>query len=77
MTIVRQRLLDIFARWGFSVVTGPEIEDDYHNFTALNLPKNHPARAMQDTFYFPGGRLLRTQTSPVQIRTMKQHPPPN
>lgn len=76
VTIVRQRLLDIFGRWGFSVVTGPEIEDDYHNFTALNLPENHPARAMQDTFYFPGGRLLRTQTSPVQIRTMKQHSPP-
>ena len=64
------RVVEIFRRAGFSVRSGPEIEDDFHNFTALNIPDNHPARAMHDTFYFPGGRLLRTHTSPVQIRSM-------
>jgi phenylalanyl-tRNA synthetase alpha chain len=73
---VMDELAEIFADMGFSVATGPEIEDDWHNFTALNMPESHPARAMHDTFYFPdegpeGGRmLLRTHTSPVQVRTM-------
>tara|TARA_R110000868_G_scaffold58131_12_gene179599 strand:- start:1623 stop:2636 length:1014 start_codon:yes stop_codon:yes gene_type:complete len=61
----------IFTRMGFVFMEGPEIEDDYHNFEALNIPSLHPARAMQDTFYFPGGMLLRTHMSPVQIRSMK------
>ena len=75
---VMDELAEIFADLGFSVATGPEIEDDWHNFTALNMPESHPARAMHDTFYFPDadaeGRsmLLRTHTSPVQIRTMLQ-----
>ncbi|MBT8096163.1 MAG: phenylalanine--tRNA ligase subunit alpha [Woeseia sp.] len=64
------RIESIFCNAGFGVRSGPEIEDDFHNFTALNIPENHPARAMHDTFYFPGGRLLRTHTSPVQIRSM-------
>lgn len=64
------RIEAIFGNAGFEVRTGPEIEDDFHNFTALNIPENHPARAMHDTFYFPGGKLLRTHTSPVQIRSM-------
>ena len=73
---VMDELAEIFADMGFAVSTGPEIEDDWHNFTALNMPETHPARAMHDTFYFPdedeAGRkmLLRTHTSPVQIRTM-------
>jgi phenylalanyl-tRNA synthetase alpha chain len=65
-----QRIEKIFRDAGFGIRTGPEIEDDFHNFTALNIPDNHPARAMHDTFYFPGGKLLRTHTSPVQIRSM-------
>lgn len=64
------RIERIFRDAGFGVRSGPEIEDDFHNFTALNIPQNHPARAMHDTFYFPGGNLLRTHTSPVQIRSM-------
>ncbi len=64
------RIEEIFLKAGFGVRTGPEIEDDFHNFTALNIPDNHPARAMHDTFYFPGGKMLRTHTSPVQIRSM-------
>ena len=64
------RIERIFREAGFGVRTGPEIGDDFHNFTALNIPENHPARAMHDTFYFPGGKLLRTHTSPVQIRSM-------
>ena len=64
------RIEAIFRDAGFGIRTGPEIEDDFHNFTALNIPENHPARAMHDTFYFPGGNLLRTHTSPVQIRSM-------
>lgn len=64
------RIEKIFRHAGFGVRSGPEIEDDFHNFTALNIPENHPARAMHDTFYFPGGNLLRTHTSPVQIRCM-------
>lgn len=78
---VMDELAEIFADLGFSVATGPEIEDDWHNFTALNIPETHPARAMHDTFYFPDdetGRkmLLRTHTSPVQIRTMMSATPP-
>ena len=64
------RIEKIFRNAGFGVRSGPEIEDDFHNFTALNIPDNHPARAMHDTFYFPNGKLLRTHTSPVQIRSM-------
>jgi phenylalanyl-tRNA synthetase alpha chain len=62
---------DIFRRLGFQIASGPEVEDDYHNFEALNMPENHPARDMQDTFYFSKGILLRTHTSPVQIRVME------
>ena len=63
----------IFHNSGFRVEDGPEIEDEYHNFTALNIPENHPARAMHDTFYFNANYLLRTQTSPIQIRSMETH----
>jgi len=80
---VMDELAEIFADLGFAVASGPEIEDDWHNFSALNIPDTHPARAMHDTFYFPeplGGdgtrMLLRTHTSPVQIRTMTANPPP-
>ena len=62
--------VEILAGLGFSVALGPEIEDDFHNFEALNIPASHPARDMQDTFYFPDGHLLRTHTSPVQVRSM-------
>ncbi len=70
------RILGIFNQLGFAVETGPEVEDDYYNFGALNFPEHHPARAMHDTFYLPNGDLLRTHTSPVQIRTMKASRPP-
>lgn len=70
------RIQDIFAQLGFEVAEGPEVEDDYHNFEALNIPAHHPARAMHDTFYFDAGRLLRTHTSPVQVRVMEQSGPP-
>jgi len=80
---VMDELAEIFADLGFAVATGPEIEDDWHNFTALNIPETHPARAMHDTFYFPDDKavdgkkmLLRTHTSPVQIRTMTSQKPP-
>jgi len=76
VTRTLQRIEELFANAGFSVEEGPEVEDDYHNFEALNIPAHHPARAMHDTFYFPDGRLLRTHTSPVQIRVMEQSPPP-
>jgi phenylalanyl-tRNA synthetase alpha chain len=76
VTLTRLRIERIFTQAGFQVATGPEVEDDFHNFEALNIPKNHPARAMHDTFYFPDGRLLRTHTSPVQIRTMRAQKPP-
>lgn len=69
-------LRNIFTQMGFIIMDGPEIEDDYHNFTALNVPPLHPARAMQDTFYFADQLLLRSQMSPVQIHTMKKMPPP-
>jgi phenylalanyl-tRNA synthetase alpha chain len=70
VTRAMARIEKIFQNAGFGIRTGPEIEDDFHNFTALNIPDDHPARAMHDTFYFPGGKLLRTHTSPVQIRSM-------
>ncbi len=70
------RIADIFERLGYQRAEGPEIEDDWHNFEALNFPPNHPARTMHDTFYFPDGRLLRTHTSPVQIRALKDRQPP-
>ncbi|MCY4221400.1 MAG: phenylalanine--tRNA ligase subunit alpha [Thiotrichales bacterium] len=76
VTRTLERISSLFRAIGFEVVEGPEIEDDYHNFEALNIPAHHPARAMQDTFYFPDGRLLRTHTSPVQIRVMQSCPPP-
>jgi phenylalanyl-tRNA synthetase alpha chain len=70
VTRARLRIETLFRRAGFDVASGPEIEDDFHNFAALNIPANHPARALHDTFYFPDGRLLRTHTSPVQIRAL-------
>lgn len=70
VTLTLQRIVRIFSAAGFTVQEGPEIEDDFHNFTALNIPADHPARAMHDTFYLADGRLLRTHTSPVQIRAM-------
>ncbi|MDZ7841315.1 MAG: phenylalanine--tRNA ligase subunit alpha [Gammaproteobacteria bacterium] len=76
ITQTMDRLTDIFSRLGFEVADGPEVEDDFHNFEALNIPPDHPARAMHDTFYFPDGRLLRTHTSPVQIRHMVENDPP-
>ena len=77
ITQTRERIERLFVHNGFEVVHGPEIEDDYHNFEALNVPPDHPARAMQDTFYVDGARLLlRTHTSPVQIRTMESRQPP-
>ena len=76
LTILYQEIMDVFIEMGFSVVFGPEIETEYYNFTALNTPPDHPARDLQDTFYLTDGRLLRTQTSPVQIRTLETHKPP-
>jgi phenylalanyl-tRNA synthetase alpha chain len=70
VTRTMARIESIFRDAGFGIRSGPEIEDDFHNFTALNFPEDHPARAMHDTFFFPGGKLLRTHTSPVQIRSM-------
>jgi len=76
VTRTLERIEDFFTGIGFEVAEGPEIEDDFHNFEALNIPAHHPARAMQDTFYFGDGRVLRTHTSPVQIRVMQATPPP-
>jgi len=76
VTRTLQRIEDYFGRLGFEIATGPEIESDYHNFTALNIPDNHPARAMHDTFYVDEHTLLRTHTSPVQIRFMEGKQPP-
>ena len=73
---VEDEIIEVFAGLGFSVVEGPEIETDYNNFEALNFPPDHPARDMQDTFFLPGDFLLRTHTSPVQIRTMQAQRPP-
>ena len=80
VSIVRQQIVDIFRKVGYDVAEGPEIEDDYHVFEALNFPPNHPAREMQDTFFVSNGHLnpllLRTHTSSVQVRTMETHPLP-
>jgi phenylalanyl-tRNA synthetase alpha chain len=76
VTRTRLRIETLFRRAGFDVAAGPEIEDDFHNFGALNIPADHPARAMHDTFYFPDGRLLRTHTSPVQIRALLERGAP-
>jgi phenylalanyl-tRNA synthetase alpha chain len=76
VTHTRRELERIFREMGFTVETGPEVEDDFHNFEALNLPPGHPARDETDTFYLDGGLLLRTHTSPVQIRTMRERQPP-
>lgn len=76
ITRTSERIAEIFARMGYELADGPEIEDDWHNFEALNFSPHHPARAMHDTFYFPDGRLLRTHTSPVQVRYMHERQPP-
>lgn len=76
VTLVVDEVSEIFAGLGFQVAEGPEIELDFYNFEALNFPKDHPARDMQDTFFLEGDRLLRTHTSPVQVRTMLRHAPP-
>src|SRR5256884_7467112 len=81
VTQVQRELEDIFAGLGYRVAEGPEVEDDWHNFEALNIPPAHPARSIQDTLYVRLGAddqvLLRTHTSPVQIRTIETHEPPN
>jgi phenylalanyl-tRNA synthetase alpha chain len=76
ITRLRRRIEALFGGAGFEIATGPEVEDEFHNFEALNIPANHPARAMHDTFYLDEGRLLRTHTSPVQIRAMQHRTPP-
>ena len=78
ITIIKNRIIDIFSKVGFELSEGPEIEDDWHNFTALNLPKDHPARDMQDTFFIQQNPdiLLRTHTSSVQVRYLEDNPPP-
>ncbi len=76
ITLVIDEIIDIFRGMGFEIARGPDIEDDYHNFEALNIPQDHPARDMQDTFFVADGWLLRTHTSPVQIRTMESRKPP-
>lgn len=76
VTLTLERITHLFRSMGFEVADGPEIESDFHNFQALNIPENHPARAMQDTFYVEGGDVLRTHTSPIQIRYMLNNEPP-
>lgn len=76
LSIVLDEIKEIFVGMGFDIVEGPEVESDYYNFEALNIPKNHPARDTQDTFYINENVVLRTQTSPVQIRTMENREPP-
>jgi len=76
LTLVIDEIIEVFRGMGFEIARGPDIEDDYHNFEALNMPKDHPARDMQDTFFVDHGKLLRTHTSPVQIRTMESRQPP-
>lgn len=76
LTLVQQKAVDIFSSMGFEVVEGPELEEEYYNFDALNIPANHPAREMHDTFWLKDKRLMRTHTSPVQIRYMENHQPP-
>ncbi len=75
-TQILDELVDIFRRMGYQAVTGPEVEDEFHNFDALNIPPHHPARDMWDTFWLEDGRLLRTHTSPMQVRYMEAHTPP-
>ncbi|MCU0560624.1 MAG: phenylalanine--tRNA ligase subunit alpha [Desulfobacterales bacterium] len=76
ITQISREICDIFVRMGYDIVEGPEVEKDYYNFEALNIPKNHPARDMQDTFFVSEDVVLRTHTSPLQIRTMEKQPPP-
>jgi phenylalanyl-tRNA synthetase alpha chain len=76
LTQILDEIIDIFSRLGFEVVEGPEVELDYYNFEALNIPKGHPAREMQATFFISDDVVLRTHTSPVEVRTMEKHPPP-
>ncbi|HET6990501.1 MAG TPA: phenylalanine--tRNA ligase subunit alpha [Bacteroidia bacterium] len=76
LNIIRKEILDIFSRVGFTVADGPEIEDDWHNFSALNFPEEHPARDMQDTFFIDKNIALRTHTSSVQVRVLEKNPPP-
>lgn len=76
VSLTLERVVKLFRLAGFDVADGPEIENDYYNFQALNIPQDHPARAMQDTFYVEGGEVLRTHTSPIQIRYMLSSPPP-
>jgi len=76
VTRTMERIQEFFTRIGYDVETGPEVEDDYHNFEALNIPSHHPARAMHDTFYIDPSTVLRTHTSPVQVRTMENQAPP-
>ncbi|MGB8694253.1 MAG: phenylalanine--tRNA ligase subunit alpha [Steroidobacteraceae bacterium] len=76
LTRIRLRIEELFRNAGYEITTGPEVEDEFHNFEALNIPANHPARAMHDTFYLSDSLLLRTHTSPVQIRAMKNRQPP-
>ena len=76
ITLARDRIEEYFKDRAYAIIEGPEIEDDYHNFEALNIPEHDPAHAMHDTFYFDNGLLLRTHTSPVQVRVMKKMKPP-
>ncbi|MDY0152834.1 MAG: phenylalanine--tRNA ligase subunit alpha [Candidatus Cloacimonas sp.] len=76
LTIIRREIDEVFMSMGFEIAEGPDIDDEYHNFDALNTPANHPSRNLADTFYVEGGGLLRTQTSTVQVRTMENYPPP-
>jgi phenylalanyl-tRNA synthetase alpha chain len=76
VTLTQERVVNLFRSLGFEVADGPEIETDFHNFQALNIPENHPARAMQDTFYTESDHVLRTHTSPIQVRYMLDHKPP-
>ena len=76
VTLTMNRIQKMFGKLGFDIAEGPEVEDDFHNFEALNIPAHHPARAMHDTFYFDDGHLLRTHTSPVQIRVLEKQEPP-
>ncbi len=76
VTLIQQEIEDLFTSLGFAILDGPEVETEYHNFDALNIPADHPARDMQDTFWLEGGNLLRTHTSPVQVRGMEKLGPP-
>lgn len=76
ITRINRRICEIFGRMGFDIAEGPEVESDYYNFEALNIPRNHPARDMQDTFYVSENIVLRTHTSPIQVRIMEQYAPP-